>query len=82
MALGIAGDADAEIVAGADEFHQIAGVAEAAFGGDELPWPAAGRIAAKGQDIADSGFPQIVQNAADFSGGMADAGEMRHRQDG
>jgi enterochelin esterase-like enzyme len=80
VAFGIARDADAELVASADEFDQLVGIREAAFGGDEIGL-ARLRVAAEGQDVADAGVPQFVHDPAQFLGGVADAGEVGHRAD-
>jgi hypothetical protein len=40
---------------------------------------AGGRVAAEGQDVLHAFLPQLVEDAPDFVGGMADAGEVGHR---
>ena len=80
MAFGIAGDADAEVVAAADVGDEGIGVGEAALGGDEGALPG-GRVATKGKHVSNPAFPQVVEDRPDLLGGVADAGEMRHRSD-
>jgi hypothetical protein len=80
VAFGIAGDADAEVVAGAGELDELVGVAEAALGLDERGL-SGGRIAAQGEHVADAGVPEVVEDAADLVGGVADAGQVGHRAD-
>jgi hypothetical protein len=59
MALGIARDADAEIMSPADEFRQAICIGESALGGDE-GLPRGDRHG--GQYVADPAFPQIVEH--------------------
>src|SRR5438552_4178386 len=83
VAFGVAGYAYAEILGGllgADVRDQAVGVAEAALGGDEVGLTGLG-IAAESQDIVDAGVPEIVENFAEFVGGVAYAGEMGHGAD-
>ena len=64
----------------ADERDQLVGVGEAAFGRDEAALPGR-RVAAQGEDVADAAVPQVVEDAADLVGGVADAGQVGHRAD-
>jgi hypothetical protein len=78
--LGVAGGADAERAALADEGDQLVGVAQAAGRDLELGL-ALRRVAAQGQDVVHVGVGELVEDAGQLVAGGADAGEVGHRLD-
>lgn len=74
MEFRISGHFDVEMIAmlGADEFHQLIGVAE--FAGRHH----AGRnVAAQRDDVADAVVAVFIENGADIVAGGTDAGQVR-----
>ena len=77
VALGVTGGGDAEVVVGMDVANEVGGVAEAPLSSHEVLL-AAGRVAAKGDDVLDARFFEALQDAVELIDGLADAGEVGH----
>src|SRR5690348_12757305 len=77
MALGKAGDADAEMVEFANEFHELVGIFKTA--GRQLERSAAGRITAKRENVPNAEAADLLQQRANLLLCGRDAGEMRYR---
>ena len=76
--LGVAGDADREVVVVADQLDQLARVLEAALGRGPLGL-ARRRVAAQGEHVLDAGVAHDVERLAQLVDRRADAGEVGHR---
>ncbi len=79
-ALGVAGDADVEVVAVlvSDVAHQVSGVLEASFGSHPLLL-LTGRVSAQSQDVGAAGLVGLLQGVVDLLLAHVGAREMHAR---
>ena len=77
VAFGKTGDADGKTAVRANQFHQLIRIFEASFRGAELACSGR-RVAAQGQNVADSGVAGFFQIAAQLRLGRVDASKVRH----
>src|SRR5260221_3472269 len=75
VSLGKSGNADAEVAGLTNKFHELIRVFKAA--GRHLKVSAARRIAAQGQNVADTKRADLAEQLADLFLGRTDAGQVR-----